>query len=101
MTSCGPDEAVYWPKGATPQTSVPFRGLEISGQPRSWEETPYPERLGLALEAVDRYGPNAFITAVSYMAKRLGRTPPPQHLRDELAALFREAVASKGAVSVF
>jgi hypothetical protein len=45
-------EPVYWPEGTPPSKISPFRGLKVENIERAWSLTPYPEKLGLASEAL-------------------------------------------------
>jgi very-short-patch-repair endonuclease len=50
-------EEVLWMTGAEVARTLPFRGLSIEGEPRSWAETPYTEKLGFAREFLGRPDP--------------------------------------------
>ena len=41
-------EDIFWPKKTKPRDFIEFRGSEIEGEVRVWNQVPYPEKLGLA-----------------------------------------------------
>lgn len=80
---------VAWPAGMEPLDSMPYRGSEVEGEPRGWDAVPRVERLGLALEVVQRHGP---VQGVEAMAARIGFQRIKGKRREELQALIDEAL---------
>ena len=94
-TTKGADGAViFWPDSLTPTTHVAFRGRTVQGEARSWQVTPYVEKLGLALEIVDRYPEEL---RLEKMANRVGVERLRAKPRDELVELLESAVAMRSA----
>lgn len=56
-TASSDDEDIIWEFSTTPARHMPFRGLSISNERRDWAETPYPEKLGLALSVLTQADP--------------------------------------------
>jgi hypothetical protein len=65
-----------------------YRGARVDGEERSWDATPYPERLGLAIAVVQAYGVEPGVVA---LAKELGIGRLREVRRRELEALLAEA----------
>jgi very-short-patch-repair endonuclease len=82
-------EEVVWTAEAEVAKALPFRGLRIDREPRSWAETPYPEKLGFALEFLDRADP---VRAMAD-ALKLGRLTAPSRVEFEtlLADVAKDA----------
>jgi hypothetical protein len=91
----GGDDEVFWPEGLPVADWIAYRGLEVNGQVRSWQEIPFPERLGLARETLLQHHPEPDLA----MGRALGlsrlRTRTRWELNDLLArareSLKREA----------
>ncbi len=81
-------ETVFWPDGAQPSLAVPFRGLTVADEERSWHDVPYPEKLGLAFASLDS-GRNPDEAAA--MAAKIGLARLRQKTRKELEALLETA----------
>ena len=81
-------ENIFWPKDVQPANFIPFRGLEFGGQERSWQQVPYPEKLGLAHSVVTNRGTRDPVDA---MAKKIGLGRLRQATRDELVELLKSA----------
>ncbi len=79
---------IVWPAGAVPCDVMAYRGARVDGEERSWDATPYPERLGLAIAVVQAYGVE---TGVVALAKELGIGRLREVRRRELEALLAEA----------
>ncbi|MDR2455584.1 MAG: DUF3320 domain-containing protein [Deltaproteobacteria bacterium] len=97
----GDGEPVFWPRGAEPVKSLKYRRLDSAGKERPWEVLPYPERLGLAEEAVEWSGPAAFSASVGYMLKKLGLSSAKPALREELMGFVRLAAAGSGSATPY
>ena len=85
IVASGNGEDVVWAVGAEPAKTVPFRGLSIGEEPRSWAEAPYPEKLGFALGFLDQADP----TRAMADALKLGRLTAP--MREEFETLLADA----------
>ena len=83
-------ETVFWPEGLEPKEVIPFRGLTIAGDERSWHDVPYPEKLGLA-HAILAHVPRA--EAAAAMAAKIGLGRLRRKTREELEALLKAAKA--------
>ena len=79
---------IFWPKDTEPGDFISFRGLEIAGEPRSWKQVPYPEKLGLAVSIVRKY---TNIDYVEYMARQMGLARLTKPTREELEELIKAA----------
>lgn len=81
-------ETVFWPHGHDPKEALQFRGLVVNGEKRTWQDVPYPEKFGLAIDIIqstvghDRAGE---------MAVRIGLGRLRQVTREELQALLETA----------
>ena len=84
-------ETVFWPDGSELKMVIPFRGLTVAGDERSWRDVPYPEKLGLA-HAIVAHGPHA--EAAGAMAAQIGLGRLRQKTREELEALLTAAKTS-------
>ena len=62
-------ENIFWPKDKQPANLIPFRGMKVSGEERSWKQVPYPEKLGLAHLVVTNKGRQ---NPVEAMAQKIG-----------------------------
>lgn len=82
ITSGADGEDIVWAPSIEPTASVPFRGLAIGDEPRAWVETPYPEKLGFALDFVHHADPARAMADTL----RLGRLTTPT--REEFAVLL-------------
>ncbi|MSR13778.1 MAG: DUF3320 domain-containing protein [Gammaproteobacteria bacterium] len=82
-------EIVYWPDGAQISKSLPFRGLLVNGELRSWQDVPYQEKFGLALEIA---GSEKRTDLAAVMAARIGFSRLKQVTRDELETLIITAL---------
>ena len=82
-------ENIFWPSQQTPQEVIKFRGLKIGGEERPWKHVPYPEKLGLALEAISADGTQH--SPVDYIGNRLGLARLTASTKAELLELIREA----------
>lgn len=85
------EQTVFWPDGMDPAEVVPFRGLRVRGEDRSWTDIPRPELLGLAIDIMKggRSG-----DPVDVMSRRLGLARLTRATRKELTAVI-EAAKSK------
>ena len=84
-------QTVFWPDGMDPAKIVPFRGLHVQGEDRSWTDIPRPELLGLAIDII-KGGHSG--DPVNVMSRRLGLARLTQVTRKELTAII-EAAKSK------
>lgn len=82
-------ETVFWPEGQDPQAVLSFRGMVIEGELRSWQDVPYPERLGLAVKIAHEFKQDP----VAAMAKNIGLGRLAQTTKQELEALLLDAAA--------
>ena len=88
--TAAPDgQKIFWPKNTEPCSHLPFRGLEVNGQPRGWNDVPYPEKLGLVKSVLSTAHPAADIPALC--ASRIGLGRLRARTRAELEALVEEA----------
>lgn len=78
-------EDIFWPHHQIPQEVLKFRGLEVLGDKRAREHVPYPEKIGLALEAINRRDPLGHM-AVCFCLGRLTAST-----RTELEELIQKA----------
>ncbi len=81
-------EVIFWPKDSTPANTITFRGLDYMNEERSWQDVPYPEKLGLA-QTITSDGPYSDAPAV--MASKIGLGRLRQTTRLELETLLSEA----------
>lgn len=79
------DETAFWPEGSTPQLYIKYRGREVQGEVRDWNDTPYPEKLGLAVETLRSVSADAAPVA---MASQIGLERLRQKTRQELTDLL-------------
>ena len=82
------DETVFWPEGSKPQIYVQYRGREVQGEPRGWIDTPYPEKLGLAVATLKTHSADA---APAAMALQIGLGRLRNSTRLELKRLLATA----------
>jgi hypothetical protein len=91
----GGDDPVFWPEGGSVSDWIPYRGLAVNGEARSWHEIPSPERLGLARDILQQDHPEPALA----MGRALGfsrlRTSTRFELND-LLAQARETLKSQG-----
>jgi very-short-patch-repair endonuclease len=95
-TSRAPSGAVtFWPEGSTPSSHVPYRGDVVAGETRSWQATPYAEKLGLALEIVkaEPLPPKR----VAAMTQRIGAQRLRAREQSELEELLESAAGMEEA----
>lgn len=78
-------EVVFWPHGSEPGKAISFRGLIVNGEERTWQDVPYPEKLGLAVDIIK--SPRVHDPAAE-MAARIGLARLRQATREELEALL-------------
>ena len=82
-------EEIFWPHHRAPEKVLKFRGLEFGGEERTWEQVPYPEKLGLALDAIsadrNRRSP------LDYIVNRISLGRLTTSKREEIEALIGEA----------
>lgn len=45
-------QVIYWPENTSPAEVIEFRGLDDGSEHRTWGDLPFPERIGLAREAL-------------------------------------------------
>lgn len=81
-------ETVFWPHGVLPTQAVAFRGLSVDGGERTWEDVPYPEKFGLAIDTISSPGVQ---DPAAEMATRIGLARLRQTTREELEALLNSA----------
>lgn len=78
-------QKVFWPEGREPSSAIRFRGLSVNGgDPRSWDELPYPEKLGLIMETRTMDGDGDLARSV---AGRIGMRRVTETFRSEVDAL--------------
>ena len=82
---------MLWPDGMDPAEVVPFRGLRVRGEDRSWTDISRPELLGLAIDII-KGGHSG--DPVNVMSRQLGLSRLTQVTRKELTAII-EAAKSK------
>lgn len=82
-------ENIFWPDGGQVSLSLSFRGLTVNGEVRGWQDVPYPEKFGLALEIAKFETTNDLAAA---MAVRIGFSRLRQVTRDELETLIISAL---------
>lgn len=87
-TKASDGETIFWPDGSEPTEILPFRGLIVGEDRRSWHDIPYPEKIGLARSFLNR-DPNRDIPAA--MASKIGLGRLRQTTRKELEALLKAA----------
>lgn len=81
-------EVIFWPNGAKPAEAIPFRGLKVEGEERTWWDVPYPEQLGLAIDTIKSCGSRDVVAA---MAACIGFARLKQKTREELQTLIDAA----------
>ena len=79
---------IFWPLGQKPRKVLEFRGLEDNGYERAWKCVPYPEKLGLAIEALSASNRG---DPLNSMVSRLGLGRLAAKTKAELEELLREA----------
>lgn len=79
---------IVWPAATEPAPVLRYRGTEIEGEPRPWDATPYPEKLGLAIDIVRAHGVSG---GIAVMAAAIGIGRIREGRRKELELLLREA----------
>lgn len=84
---------ILWPEGMPPQQLIEYRGLTVNGQPRSWNDVPYPEKLSLAY-AIRAQNP---LNGAEAMATKIGFGRLHSTTRDELEKLLKAANEEKAA----
>jgi transcription elongation GreA/GreB family factor len=95
-------EDIFWPRNQEPQKTLKFRGLEVFGDERPRENVPYPEMLGLALDAISTNNRRENLAslgrgrALDYMVKSLGLGRLTARTKAELEGLLQEAERVKG-----
>ena len=62
-------ELIFWPENAVIKAIVQFREMTIHSEPRTWQDVPYPEKLGLAAEIARE---NKTHDLAAEMASRIG-----------------------------
>lgn len=78
-------QEVIWGAGAQPRAVLPYRGSEIAGEARHWNDTPYPEKLGFAQDFVEH------ADAARAMSVALGLGRLAASTRDEFESLLERA----------
>jgi transcription elongation GreA/GreB family factor len=81
-------ETIFWPKDTPTVENLTFRGMNVNGEERSWQNVPYPERLGLALDVLKSAKGGDQATA---MAAKIGLGRLRQSTREEFEQLLMEA----------
>jgi very-short-patch-repair endonuclease len=81
------DETVFWPENTEIREVVPFRGMQIQGEVRAWQDVPYPEKLGLAVSVLQE----AHEDPVSRVAAQIGLGRLRQATKAELEKLLQDA----------
>lgn len=79
---------IVWPASMEPVPVMPYRGTVVEGEPRPWDATPYPERLGLAVDVLRAHGA---ARGVAVMAEAIGLGRLREQRRLELEELLAEA----------
>jgi very-short-patch-repair endonuclease len=82
------DETVFWPEGSKPQIHTVYRGREVMGDPRGWSDTPYPEKLGLAVATLRTLSVDA---APAAMALQIGLGRLRNTTKQEMMGLLKVA----------
>jgi len=85
ITLSGDGDDVLWAVGTVPAPTMSYRGPSVSDEPRTWAETPHPEKLGFALAFLDQADPARAMAD----ALKLGRLTAPT--RQEFEALMADA----------
>ena len=90
------EQTVFWPDGMDPAAVVPFRGLQVQGEDRSWTDIPRPELLGLAIDIMKggRSG-----DPVDVMSRRLGLHRLTRATRKQLTPIIETAIIIEAAKS--
>ncbi|WMT87483.1 DUF3320 domain-containing protein [Pelagibacterium sp. 26DY04] len=83
-------EKIFWAENVHPSSVVKFRGMQVAGHDREWQHIPHPERLGLALELIER---RVGGDLAAKMADRVGFSRLRQTTREEMEVLIAEAKA--------
>lgn len=81
------DDEVFWPEGAVVSDWIAYRGLEVGGETRAWQEIPLPELLGLALEILQQGHPEPELA----LSRALGFSRLREKTRRELNDLLARA----------
>jgi superfamily I DNA and/or RNA helicase len=85
-------ERIYWPENCQPEKIISFRGIEIEGDRRYFDEIPYPEKLGLAYEAVlDCVGRSETRDPIDYIVRKLELSRLTETTREQIEKLIVEA----------
>ena len=79
---------IFWPQNSQPTYMIPFRGMKVNGEARTWQDISHPERLGLAIETLNSHAGH---DPASVMANCLGLSRLRRSTRTELDALLVEA----------
>lgn len=80
------DETIFWPDGSEPTTIISFRGVTGGDEGRSWQDVPYPEKLGLAHSFLSR---SPYSDVAAAMASKIGFGRLTQKTREEFEALLK------------
>jgi len=77
---------VFWPEGQAPAEEMPFRGLQVAGEPREWREVPHPEKLGLVRRFVER----GVEDVAASVAAQIGYARITAKFREEIEILLKQ-----------
>ena len=80
-------EMIFWPENTETSEVVPFRGMKVNGEDRTWQDVPYPEKLGLAVSVLKEEREDPISTIASHIG--LGRLR--QAAKMEFEKLLEEA----------
>lgn len=84
-----PDQnTILWPEGMVPCEMLEYRGLDVSGSERKWNQVPYPEKLGLAMQAIQTCGAS---DPLLILRDRIGVLRLTERMSEELTGLLSEA----------
>lgn len=80
-------EVIFWSNKLEPKDCLGFRGMILGGEKRTWQDIPYPEKLGLALTVLNLEEESAIDSLVSQLG--LGRLH--SSTKEELERLINDA----------
>jgi hypothetical protein len=80
-------ETIFWPDDTETSDVVPFRGMKVNGEDRTWQDVPYPEKLGLALLVLKEEQEDP----VNTLAAQIGLGRLRQSTKADLQKLLEEA----------
>lgn len=83
-------ENIFWPTDRPPEPLIPFRGMVVDGEERTWQQVPYPEKLGLAHSVVIA---NRTRDPIEAMARKIGLGRLREKTKAELQELLQAAAS--------